>query len=282
MARPAHGSGCACWIAFFGHFGRRARLLYHCEPRSSAVSGNDRDALNNGTIDLAGHCRRHGRRGRRCARSRQPPHRAEVWDLELGTPAAALPSAFGEYACGTNGGPPSLPLSGWGDFRRCRPEPSGLREVYFRYDDELEYWAKANDLPTEIERYSGTKVYDFPGGAVGAVRRRRHTGGPAHRQRSARHIAPARRSLRAAQFPHRPLRPRRLGLHRPAASRRRGAGRPDLHQAGLPQNHRRPSLAVMQTRYFRKKGQNQFDPHSSKETEGQFESMVHFELTLAK
>ena len=80
------------------------------------------------------------------------PSRAEVWDLKLGTPATALPSGFGEYACGTNGGPPSQPLSGWGDFRRCRLEPSGLHEVYFRYDDELEYWAKANDLPTEIER----------------------------------------------------------------------------------------------------------------------------------
>ena len=92
----------------------------------------------------------------------QPPGRAEIWDLKLGTPVATLPSGFGEYACGTNGGPPSQPLSGWSDFRRCRPEPSGLREVYFRYDDELEYWAKANDLPTEIEHYSGTKVYDFP------------------------------------------------------------------------------------------------------------------------
>ena len=43
-----------------------------------------------------------------------------------------------------------------------------------------------------------------------------------------------------------------------------------------------PSLAVMQTRYFRKKGQYQFDPQSSKETKGQFESTVHFELTLVK
>src|SRR5580658_4996095 len=90
------------------------------------------------------------------------PGRAEVWDLKLGTQATALPSGFGEYACGTNGGPPSQPLSGWGDFRRCRPEPSGLREVYFRYDDELEYWAKANDLAAQMEQYIGTKTYGFP------------------------------------------------------------------------------------------------------------------------
>ena len=90
------------------------------------------------------------------------PTRSEVWDFKLGTPATALPTDSDAYACGTNGGPPSVPLSGWSDFRRCRPEPSGLREVYFRYDDELEYWAKANELPTEIERYSGTRVYDYP------------------------------------------------------------------------------------------------------------------------
>src|ERR1700685_530798 len=98
------------------------------------------------------------------ALAQQPdqPTRLEVWDLKLGTAATSLPEAFQDYACGTNGGPPSLPLSGWTDFRRCRPESNGLREVYFRYDDELEYWAKANDFATEIARYSGTKVYDYP------------------------------------------------------------------------------------------------------------------------
>src|SRR5258708_4505864 len=90
------------------------------------------------------------------------PARAEVWDLRLGTPVEMLPDAFADYACGSNGGPPSIPLAGWRDFRRCRPDPQGLREVYFRYDDELEYWAKANNFATEIEKYSGTKVYDFP------------------------------------------------------------------------------------------------------------------------
>src|SRR5262249_34654725 len=74
------------------------------------------------------------------------PARLEVWDLKLGTSAAALPDGFVDYACGTNGGPPSTPLASFQDFWRCRPEPSGLREVYFRYDDELEYWAQANNL----------------------------------------------------------------------------------------------------------------------------------------
>ena len=63
-----------------------------------------------------------------------------VWDLELGTPADALPqNDYIDYACGTQGGPPSLPLRGWVEFARCAAEPSGLHEVYFRYDDEFRF-----------------------------------------------------------------------------------------------------------------------------------------------
>src|SRR5437762_7850514 len=94
--------------------------------------------------------------------AQERPTRVEVWDLKLGTPVDQLSEDFSDFACGTNGGPPSTPLSGWREFRRCRPEANGMREVYFRYDDELEYWAKANDFATEIKKFSGTKVYDFP------------------------------------------------------------------------------------------------------------------------
>jgi hypothetical protein len=97
------------------------------------------------------------------ARAEDQPARADVWSLKLGTPAAALPlDAFVEYACGSNGGPAQQPLAGWSDYDRCRPEPNGLREVYFRYDDELEYRARAHRAQTMIAQYSGTKVLDFP------------------------------------------------------------------------------------------------------------------------
>ena len=92
----------------------------------------------------------------------EPPRRADIWSLKLGTPAPALPrNAFIDYACGSNGGPPQLPLAGWSDYDKCPPEPNGLREVYFRYDDELEYWAKAHRARTLIAQYAGTKVLDF-------------------------------------------------------------------------------------------------------------------------
>ena len=48
------------------------------------------------------------------------PTRHEIWDIKLGAKIDALPDDFIDYACGTNGGPPGLPLTGWKDFRRCR------------------------------------------------------------------------------------------------------------------------------------------------------------------
>jgi len=97
------------------------------------------------------------------ARADDAPTRADIWTLKLGTPASALSrDAFVDYACGSNGGPPQQALSGWSDYDKCPPEPNGLREVYFRYDDELEYWARAHRARTMIAQYAGTKVLDFP------------------------------------------------------------------------------------------------------------------------
>ncbi|MBV8504625.1 MAG: hypothetical protein JOZ11_02240 [Alphaproteobacteria bacterium] len=91
------------------------------------------------------------------------PTRADIWSLKLGTPVSALPrDAFVDYACGSNGGPPQQALRGWSDYDKCPLEPNGLHEVYFRYDDELEYWAKAHRARTLVAQYAGTKVLDFP------------------------------------------------------------------------------------------------------------------------
>jgi len=92
------------------------------------------------------------------------PHRATIWDLKLGAPIAEqpAPSEFRGFACGSNGGPPRAPLTGWADFKRCPVEPDGLREVYFEYDDELEYIARAHDDDREISRWAGTHEVTFP------------------------------------------------------------------------------------------------------------------------
>ena len=74
--------------------------------------------------------------GAASGRAEEAPRRADLWSLKLGTPASQLPNNdFINYACGSNGGPPQEPLAGWSDYNKCKPEPNGLREVYFRYDD---------------------------------------------------------------------------------------------------------------------------------------------------
>lgn len=86
-----------------------------------------------------------------------------VWDLRpFGRHAAELPTAqFADFACGTNGGPPSTALAGWHEYGRCGPDrETGLREVHFRYDDEDEYWALANNLRREV--FGGTMVFSHP------------------------------------------------------------------------------------------------------------------------
>ena len=69
---------------------------------------------------------------------------------------------FRAFACGSNGGAPRAPLTGWSDFARCRAEPNGLHEVYFEYDDELEFIARAKDIDREITRWAGTTEVAFP------------------------------------------------------------------------------------------------------------------------
>jgi hypothetical protein len=90
------------------------------------------------------------------------PTRLNVWDIHIGEKASQIPDGFINYACGTNGGPPSLPLANFTGFKKCRPDANGLHEVYFEYDDELEYWARALELNEQIKMYAGTTAYEYP------------------------------------------------------------------------------------------------------------------------
>ncbi len=74
----------------------------------------------------------------------QPSIKVRIWELQLGTPVTELPPQYLDPHCGTNGGPPSIALAGWADFGSCPAEPAtGLHEVWFTEDDELEYVARA-------------------------------------------------------------------------------------------------------------------------------------------
>ncbi len=215
------------------------------------------------------------------ASAQQRPTRAEIWDLKLGENAEALPDEFIDYACGTNGGPPSVPLTGFTDFRRCRAEPDGLREVYFRYDDELEYWAKANNFATEIQKYSGTKIFDFPvvlsarfdeRGVLAGIR---IVSDPRDTSRD-REEAYLLRNFITARYG-------RDGwdcVDLPPAD-----GETPVFRTFVKQRCKKAiggAVAELQANFFRKKGQTEIDVHSGRQTEGQFESNARFELTLVK
>jgi hypothetical protein len=87
----------------------------------------------------------------------------EIHGLKLGLHADTMTTdGFDDFACGSNGGPPLAPLSGWDEFRKCKPEPSGLHEVYVTFDDQLAYQAKAMGDDTFPSESSGTRVGGHP------------------------------------------------------------------------------------------------------------------------
>jgi hypothetical protein len=90
--------------------------------------------------------------------------RTRLTDIQLGIAVDALPQdEFVDPACGTNGGPPSLFLEKFADFRRCPVDrATGLREIWFIYDDEWEYIARANRDERDIRRYSANIFYAQP------------------------------------------------------------------------------------------------------------------------
>jgi hypothetical protein len=213
-----------------------------------------------------------------CGHADEPPRRADIWSLKLGAPAAALPSNdYIDYACGSNGGPPQLPLTGWSDYGKCPPEPNGLREVYFRYDDELEYWAKAHRARTLIAQYAGTKLFDFPvivsglfdeGGALAGLR---IVTDPQANPQDRKQAYTLTNFLKARYGSE--------GWSCTDASPAPG----ETPVGNIYINQRCAKLAnadmrvVIETKFFRKPGQAEFNI-SGKLTTGQFESLTRLEL----
>ncbi len=87
----------------------------------------------------------------------------EVRGLKLGLKAADMTlDGFGDLACGSNGGPPRQRIEEWSEFGKCRAEPSGLHEVYARFDDEDEYISKAVEDPRVARGRIGTRIAGHP------------------------------------------------------------------------------------------------------------------------
>ena len=222
----------------------------------------------------------------------QDLRRATVWDLELGQPISAQPSAaaFRGFACGSNGGPPRRQLSGWSDFARCPAEADGLREVYFEYDDEFEFIARAKDLPREVSRWAGTTESGFPvivsalfdeQGVLEGIRLATDSR-PEHRTE----IAEANLRKRADAYLFGGLIAARHGIDaaRDCTSLAAAEGESAVGMLFVKQSCERTDTArgitiAVRVNYFRKAGQSGVNPQLPTQlTQGQFESSARLEI----
>ena len=211
-------------------------------------------------------------------RAQDRPTRLNVWDIHIGEAATAIPDGFVNYACGTNGGPPSVPLANFTEFNKCRANPDGLREVYFEYDDELEYWARALDLKAEIRMYAGTTAYEFPVvasvlfDAAGLVKGERLVTDP--RQQLSRD---RNEFWILADF----IRHRFGDDGWECTELPPGEGESPAGSNFVKNNCEKVSDSlhlILEQRYFQKKGQRSVDPYTGKPRPEDYESATRFEM----
>jgi hypothetical protein len=222
----------------------------------------------------------------------QELRRATVWDLKLGQPVAAQPAReeFRGFACGSNGGPPRQRLAGWSDFARCPAEADGLHEVYFEYDDELEYIARAKDLEREVTRWAGTTEVAFPvivsalfdnGGVLKGIRvvtdprpeHRIETTDSDLRKRDDSYLFGGRM---AARFD---IDAKRDCATLPPAEGESPVGNLFIKQSCTLVDTAHGRTISLKINYFRKPGQSAFNPQMPTQlTEGQFESSARLEV----
>jgi hypothetical protein len=90
--------------------------------------------------------------------------RPRIWDVQLGAHVSELPAAeFVDLACGSNGGPPGAAIGGFAQFAICPQElETGFHEIWFRYDDEMEYVARAFRDPALVLRNMANTVLAHP------------------------------------------------------------------------------------------------------------------------
>jgi hypothetical protein len=214
--------------------------------------------------------------------AQEMPVRPTIWDIHLGDTASSIPDSYVGYACGTNGGPPSLPLANFGAFKRCKLDADGLHEVYFEYDDELEYEARALEDKPKIRMYAGTTVFEFPVVAsllfddAGRVRGERMVTDP--RQQVSRDRIEfwelgnfIRQRYGEEHWACTDIAPQEG--ENPAGSR-------------FIKNHCEKTVAgvhmILEQRFFQKKGQQFKDPVTGKAQMQAFESSTRFEMYDAK
>lgn len=202
----------------------------------------------------------------------------DVLSLNLGQPVAAQPGPFREHACGTDGGPPAQPLSGFADYAACPAEAAtGLHEITFRYDDELEYYARAMNNQPIADRFQGTRFGSFPvivsaliddDGIVRGYRAVTDDRVPLRERRVAYTMGILAKARIPGEWTCEDL---------PLEDGETPVGRNAVKQdcTGSAANGQKMRL---KTRYFHRKGQTFIDQHSGRVRQGLFESTTRLEV----
>jgi hypothetical protein len=213
------------------------------------------------------------------AQAQPRPDPGEIHGLKLGLKAAEMKTdTFGDLACGSNGGPPRQLINDWADFRKCRPEASGLYEVSARFDDQQDYVARAIDDPLYAQGRIGTRVAGHPvilsvlfdvDGALRGIRM----------------ISDPRGSPMERRMAHM-LRLAIINRYEPD-----GWNCTDMPPAPgetpvgggvfIKQRCEKPlpdKTLTVEARFLRKPGQSEVDPATREATSGQFESWTRFEI----
>jgi hypothetical protein len=211
-----------------------------------------------------------------CAQSQSDP--GEIHGLRLGLTAQAMTlDGWGQLACGSDGGPPRQELDAWSDFKKCRPEASGLREVAARFDDEDEYVAKALGEPAYAAQRTGTRVAGHPivlsalfddGGILRGVRMVSDPRAAPAERRMAHLLGVAVINRYGADGWH--------CVDFPPAEGESAVGGVFIKQRcdkTMPER----ALSV-ETHFLRKPGQRDVDPETHEYTQGAFDSWTRFEL----
>jgi hypothetical protein len=211
------------------------------------------------------------------AQPRRDP--GEIHGLKLGLKAEKMSTdTFGDLACGSNGGPPRQPIDEWSEFRKCRPEPSGLYEVNARFDDEQEYIGRAIDDPLYAQGRVGTRVAGHPvilsvlfdkDGVLRGIRM----------------VSDPRASITERRMAHM-LRLAVINRYDPdgwtctdlppAPGESPVGGGVFIKQRCEKRTAQRSLF--LETHFLRKPGQSEVDPATREPTSGQFESWTRFEL----
>jgi len=202
-----------------------------------------------------------------------------IWDVKFGEPITQIPlSAVALIACGTNGGPPSVPLKDFTEFGRCPPEASGLHEVFFTYDDEQDYIARALEEEYRFAQ-GGTSIYAHPvvfsvlvddGGIARGIRIVTDESAGEHDRRVAVRLSD---NLKARYSPWSPV-----CEDVPATDGQLPVGSIFIHEICTGESLDGDAAMRIEATYFRKKGQTSIGLETQKVQKNYFQSATRLEV----